>query len=133
MKTLLATLFLAVFATAAFADIQEPPLAWDGPVRKLGRGLSNVLLGVSELPYNVAFVNETMGNNAVPYGVVRGLERTIYRFGQGWYDVVTAPFPTYKGCYSAPYALDIVWGHAGYSEFPPELGFESRYNYSRAY
>ena len=51
----------------------------------------------------------------------------------GVYDVVTHPFPTYKDSYRPPYKLDPPWIHGGYEEFPPELGFETRFNYNRQY
>jgi hypothetical protein len=47
--------------------------------------------------------------------------------------MVTFPFPTVKGSYRPPYRSDIPWIKSGYQEFPPELGFETRYNYVREY
>ena len=134
MKSLLALSLLAAFATSAVADIQAPPMSEQGPGRKFGRGISNIIYGFTELPYNILQINETEGNSAgFSYGVHRGLARSFYRFGKGWYDVVTAPFPTYKSSYRPPYPSNLVWGHNGYTEFPPELGFETRFNYSRTY
>ena len=134
MKKFLPLLFLFVLTGAAFADIHEPPMADQGPINKLGRGLSNVLFGVAEIPYSVCVVNDTQGNSAAAsYGVMRGVQRTVYRFGKGLYDIATSPFPTYRGSYRQPYPTNMVWSRAGYSEFPPELGFETRYPYSRSY
>ena len=47
-----------------------------GPTRKLGRGISNLLFGWSELPHEISRVNEKEGNSAAAgYGVVRGVGR----------------------------------------------------------
>lgn len=77
-------------------------------------------------------VNYLEGNSAAfSYGVVRGLGRTFARLGYGIYDTVLFPIPTYKGTYAPPYRSNVTWINSGYSEFPPELGFESRYPYVR--
>jgi len=49
------------------------------------------------------------------------------------YEVALFPFPTQKGTYYPPYRSDIPWINSGYQEFPPELGFDTRYNYVRDY
>lgn len=132
MKFLLSISLVAAFAAAAIADIQAPPMSDFGPTRKLGRGLSNILFGVTEIPYTMCLINDTEGNSAAfSYGIVKGVHRAAYRFGKGWYDVVTGPVPSYKDSYRPPYRSNLIWGHNGYSEFPPELGFESRYGYVR--
>lgn len=124
---------LALVCTAT-ADIQAPPASDQGPTRKLGRGLSNLAWGVTELPVTIDEVNYAEGNSAAfGYGIVRGLGRTFARMGYGIYEIVTFPFPTVKGKYIPPYRSDVPWINSGYSEFPPELGFETRYNYSRSY
>jgi len=134
MKSLLTLTLFAAFATAAVADIQSPPACFQGPARKFGRGISNVLYGITELPSTFFDVNATEGNSAAfGYGVHLGLCRSFYRFGKGWYDILSAPLPTYGGTYRQPYPSDLVWGHRGYGEFPPELGFETRFDYSRLY
>jgi putative exosortase-associated protein (TIGR04073 family) len=130
---LLAVTF-ALGASVALADIQSPPGSDYGPTRKLGRGISNIAFGSSELLVSMEEVNYTDGNSAMwSYGVVRGVGRTLARLGFGVYETALFPFPTYKGSYRPPYKSDIPWIHCGYSEFPPELGFESRYNYVRDY
>jgi putative exosortase-associated protein (TIGR04073 family) len=134
MKKFLPLLSLFVLSATALADIHEPPMADLGPIYKLGRGVANVIFGVTEIPYSICVINDTKGNSAAAgYGVLLGVQRTAYRFGKGWYDISTAPLPTYRGTYRQPYPSNLVWGRAGYSEFPPELGFESRFNYSRQY
>lgn len=114
------------------ADIQDPPSADWGPTRKLGRGLGNICFGITELPDSMMSVNYFEGNNAAfSYGIVRGVGRSLARLGYGLYDTLLFPVPTYKGTYAPPYRSNVQWIHSGYSEFPPELGFESRYPYVR--
>ncbi|HEY8900578.1 MAG TPA: exosortase system-associated protein, TIGR04073 family [Chthoniobacterales bacterium] len=125
---------LAVGASVALADIQSPPASDYGPTRKLGRGLANIAFGSSELIDSFVSINYSEGNAAAfSYGIVRGTGRSLARLGFGIYEVALFPFPTYKGSYRPPYKSDIPWIHCGYSEFPPELGFETRYNYVRDY
>ena len=134
MKAAASLLAAAALAATALADIQQPPGSDYGPTRKLGRGLSNVLFGPSELLDSMAAVNYEDGNAAAwSYGLVRGIGRSFARLGYGIYDMVTFPFPTVRGSYRPPYRSDIPWIKSGYQEFPPELGFETRYNYVRDY
>lgn len=135
----LSLLFIFVFTfvlgvAVVCADIQAPPASEYGPTRKLGRGLSNILFGYTELPIAMQEVNYTEGNSAAfGYGVVRGVGRSLARLGYGVYEVLLFPIPTNNGRYTPPYKSEIPWLSRGYSEFPPELGFESRYNYVRFY
>jgi len=130
----LLALTLAIGASVAFADIQSPPASDYGPTRKLGRGLANIAFGSSELLVSMTEINDSDGNAAMfSYGIVRGAGRTLARLGFGIYETALFPFPVYKGSYRQPYKSDIPWIHCGYSEFPPELGFETRYNYVRDY
>ena len=70
MKTLLAAALVLGFALPSFADIQDPPSNDYGPTRKLGRGLSNLVFGIAELPATIAKVNAREGNSAAAgYGV----------------------------------------------------------------
>lgn len=123
-----------VGASIALADIQAPPASDYGPTRKLGRGLGNIAFGSTEFITSITSVNYSEGNSAAwSYGVVRGVGRTVARLGFGVYETLLFPFPTSRGTYKPPYRSDIPWIHCGYSEFPPELGFETRYNYVRNY
>ncbi len=122
------------FAAACLADIQDPPSADYGPTRKLGRGLSNMLFGWSEIPVTIATVNGREGNSAAAgYGVVRGTGRAFVRFGAGLYEALLWPIPVYKDTYFPVLRNDIRQVHRGYGEFPPELGNESKYPYVRQY
>ncbi len=122
---------MLVATTAAFADIQDPPINDQGPTRKLGRGLSNIFFGMTEVPNTIAMINNREGNAAAAsYGVVKGFGRWFFRFGAGWYEFLTFPIPTYKGSYRPFYRPNIPWIHGGWEEFPPELGWDSRKNYN---
>ena len=104
-----------------------------GPTRKLGRGLANIAFAGAELIYTPTVMNEREGNStAWLYGTSKGFGRFVYRMGIGLYEVATHPFATYKGSFRPPYKSNVPWVHGGFEEFPPELGFESRYNYSRS-
>ncbi len=134
MKTFcVAALFLGLAATMR-ADIHDPPSNDYGPTRKLGRGVSNLLFGWSELPTTIAKINETEGNSAAAgYGVVRGVGRSIMRIQAGLFEILTFPVPVVRGTYFPILESDTHWIHAGYQEFPPELGNESKYPYTRKY
>lgn len=133
MKRILCSLLLATaFCGTAFADIQDPPMNEFGVTRKLGRGIGNILFGITEIPTVVCETNHYEGNAAAAsYGVVRGVGRAAARFAYGWYEVLLFPFPTERASYRPAYRDVIPWIHSGYQEFPPELGWETRFQYSR--
>ncbi len=127
-----ALLFGAGIPTAT-SDIHDPPGADYGPTRKLARGVSNIFVGFTEIPYNINVGNNAYGNSGRTYGLVKGVGRAFKRLGYGVYEIVTFPFPTYKGSYRIPYRQDPPWINGGMTEFSPEISFETRYNYSRYY
>ena len=132
MKTLLSLFALTFLSASAFADIQDPPMNDQGPTRKLGRARSNITFGITEIPHTISQINEREGNSAAAsYGVVKGFGRFFYRFGAGFYELFTFPFPIVKGSYRPPYKSNVPWIHGGYEEFPPELGFNTKYRYVR--
>ena len=132
MKYSLAVLVLLV--GTAFADIQDPPSNDYGPTRKLGRGLSNLLLAHSEIFVTVTTVNTNEGNSAAAgYGVVRGVGRSAVRRVAGLLEILTFPAPAWRQSYYPLLPSNIPYIHAGHSEFPPELGNESKYPYVRDY
>ena len=134
MKALLCLAAISLLSATALADIQDPPANDHGPTRKLGRGLANVIWGGAELFINPAEINEREGNAAAwTYGPVKGVGRRFFRMGVGMWEIATFPFATNKGTYKPPYRSNTPWIHGGYDEFPPELGFESRYRYTRSY
>ncbi|HVF70509.1 MAG TPA: exosortase system-associated protein, TIGR04073 family [Chthoniobacterales bacterium] len=131
-KLSLAALVLALVTTSTFADIQDPPANEYGPTRKLGRGLSNVLFGISEFPVQIARVNEREGNSAaLGYGLVRGISRSYMRIHAGLFEMFSFPLPVNAGTYYPILPSHIRYIHGGYEEFPPELGNESKYPYVR--
>ncbi len=134
MRRSLVFLLLVAFAATSLADIQDPPAADYGPTRKLGRGVSNIFFGLTEIPVTIGKINSEEGNSAAAsYGVIRGTGRAFARFGVGFYEALLWPIPVYKGSYNPVLRSDIPWIHRGYSEFPPELGNESKYPYVRDY
>ena len=127
-------LALLLLVGTAFADIHDPPSNDYGPTRKLGRGLSNLLLAHSEIFVTVTTVNTNEGNSAAAgYGVVRGVGRSAVRRLAGLLEILTFPAPAWRQSYYPLLPSDIPYIHAGYSEFPPELGNESKYPYVRDY
>jgi len=127
-------LLLMAFAATASADIQQPPASDYGPTRKLGRGLSNILYGASDIIDSMESVNYQEGNSAAwSYGVVRGVGRFFARLGYGIYEVALFPLPTQRGTYYPPYRSPVPWINSGMDEFPPELGWNTKFNYARDY
>lgn len=134
MKLPLCLALFSALSVAAFADIQDPPIHDQGPTRKLGRGIANIAFGVTEITSSACEINEREGNSAAfSYGVIKGTGRFFARLGFGIYEVATFPFPSYRSSYRPPYQSNIPWINGGYEEFPPELGFDSKYRYTRSY
>ena len=134
MKKLILLVLLLGLARFACADIQDPPSNDYGPTRKLGRGISNFFLAPAEITVTIATMNKQEGNSsAAGYGVVRAMGRTAMRHGAGLFEILTWPFPVWRASYYPILPSDIPWIHAGYAEFPPELGYESKYDYVRDY
>ena len=134
MRAWVVAALLIGIAELARADIHDPPSNAYGPTRKLGRGISNLLFGWAEIPHEIAKVNDREGNSAAAgYGVVRGVGRAAMRIGAGIFDIFTFPAPVVRGTYYPVLEDETHWINAGYKEFPPELGNESKYPYVRTY
>jgi putative exosortase-associated protein (TIGR04073 family) len=134
MKSLVVAAVMVALTRSCFADIQDPPANDYGPTRKLGRGLSNFFLAPAEVPVTIAKINKDEGNAAAAgYGVVRGLGRAGTRHIAGFLEILLWPVPAWRQSYYPLLPSDIPRIHAGYSEFPPELGNESKYPYVRDY
>ena len=126
-------------AGTTYADIQAPPASEYTATRKLGRAISNVLFAVEEIPTTMIRWTSAEGDNAgFSVGVVDGVGRTLTRVGYGFDELVTFWAPTYKCTYKPCYQDSCgrsgdkaynVWG--GFSEFPEELGYQSKYDYCR--
>jgi len=134
MKKLVVISLLLGLVGSSLGDIQDPPSNDYGPTRKLGRGLSNFFLAPAEVFVTVTTINTYDGNSAAAgYGVVRGVGRSAARHVAGLLEILTFPFPAWRESYYPMLPPDIPYIHAGYSEFPPELGNESKYPYVRDY
>lgn len=132
-KHIVISLMLGLAGTV-LGDIQDPPANDYGPTRKLGRGLSNFFIAPAEVFVTVTTINTYDGNSAAAgYGVVRGVGRSGARHIAGLIEMLTFPFPIWRDSYYPMLPPDIPYIHAGYSEFPPELGNESKYPYVRDY
>jgi putative exosortase-associated protein (TIGR04073 family) len=134
MKKLVVISLLLGLVGSSLGDIQDPPSNDYGPTRKLGRGLSNFFIAPAEVFVTVTTINTYDGNAAAAgYGVVRGVGRSTTRHVAGLLEILTFPFPAWRESYYPMLPPDIPYIHAGYSEFPPELGNESKYPYVRDY
>jgi putative exosortase-associated protein (TIGR04073 family) len=134
MKKLIVISVMIGLAGTVLGDIQDPPANDYGPTRKLGRGLSNFFIAPAEVFVTVTTINTYDGNSAAAgYGVVRGVGRSGARHIAGLIEMLTFPFPIWRDSYYPMLPPDIPYIHAGYSEFPPELGNESKYPYVRDY
>lgn len=139
MKKLLTfTVAITALTSVVSADIQAPPASTYTASRKLGRGLSNILFGFIEIPEQIVRKTATYGSKGgYGYGAVDGVNRGLKRLGYGFYEVFTFTCPTYRGTFRPPYErcgednrIEMN-PHDGLSEFPPQLGAEGYYNYSR--
>lgn len=132
MKKAFLILVTMAIASSTVADIQAPPGAQYGRVGKLSRGLANLIYGWTEIPSNWERAVTTDGSSHGLYGLMWGTHKTVIRIGWGLYEVVSAPFPTYKGGFKAPYLNKIERDpQNGYSDFPPEIGFDGGTDYNR--
>ena len=92
MKTILAFAAVVSLAIGVFADIQDPPGNDFGPTRKLGRGISNLIIAPTEFFTTVNQINQTEGNSAgAGYGVWKGAGRTAARQVAGLVEILTFP------------------------------------------
>ena len=134
MKKLVIISLLLGLVGSSLGDIQDPPSNDYGPTRKLGRGLSIFFIAPAEVFVTVTTINTYDGNSAAAgYGVVRGVGRSATRHVAGLLEILTFPFPAWRESYYPMLPPDIPYIHAGYAEFPPELGNESKYPYVRDY
>ncbi|MDP2913597.1 MAG: exosortase system-associated protein, TIGR04073 family, partial [Candidatus Omnitrophota bacterium] len=69
----------------------------DDYLKKLGRGICNLVTFPFEIPLQISRVNNSDGPMAaVTYGMLKGVGMTIVRAYVGAYEVVTFPFPVPK-------------------------------------
>lgn len=133
MKKLLLIFLTAGIATMSMADFQAPPGSKYTRIRKLSRALANLVYGVNELPNQWERSTIAGGNSeAASWGTLHATQKIVTRVGYGLYELVTFPFPTYKGGYRQPYHTKEAYNpYRGYQEFPAEVGFTSGLTPSR--
>ena len=136
MKKLLLLLLTAGIAGVGTADIQSPPGYKHGMLRKLSRAVANLAYGSTEIPVQWSRSElEGGASEQVAYGTIYGAGKTVARVGYGLFELVTFPFPAYKGTYRPPYAMGIREAYhpsTGLLEFPPEVGFISGVVHTRS-
>ncbi len=137
-KIIITAIALITTCTGVMADIQSPPGSHYTSTRKLGRAISNILYGFTEIPEQMVRKNNTYASKAGwSYGVVDGTQKAFRRMGYGFYELFTFRCPTHHGTFKPPYEkcgtdnrieMDV---QGGLSEFPPQLGAEGYYNHTR--
>ncbi len=87
MRKLVLLILIAVFlfASGVYADT---------PLKKLGRGVSNIITCPLEILYRIGRANDESGPFAAyTWGVLDGVFRTVTRMIVGGYEVITFPLP----------------------------------------
>ncbi len=135
LKKLLLVVLGLTMAGVVVADIHEPPAQRYDAKRKLARGLANITMGWTEIPYQTAINYHRDGSIAAVWsgGVVDGLYHTGGRLFLGIYEVATFPLPTTKGDFRPPYPSETLYRYKGWEEFPPQFGTPSETIYCRDY
>lgn len=96
---------LAVLGGVFFSD----SLMAGDPIRKFGRGISNIGFGVLEIPICIYDVNREEGGIAAwTYGLFKGIALFIAREGVGVAEIITFPMPL-PGCTDDIY--EEGWGY----------------------
>ena len=86
-----------LLSLGAWADTDEAPKGHNA-LRKLGRGVANILFGIVEVPNQITkATSEHGGAGGVTYGVGKGFVRWFARELTGVYEVVTFPVPFPRG------------------------------------
>lgn len=111
-----AVVLITIVAAMLFAPVSQAGEHRD-PMRKLGRGLSNLLGGVTEIPHTIHEVTQEDGDFAgLTYGTIKGVGRFFTREVVGAVEVLT--FPTGNGPVIEP-------------EFPMEHDASNRWHVRR--
>lgn len=127
-----AALILPCLTHVGHADIQDSIADQEGPFRKLGRGLANVVYGVTEVPMTMIRLNGDEGHiPGATEGFTVGMKRAVVRMAYGLYEVCSFPVANH-GTYRSPFHhRETILPERGYAEYPPELGFFERRSYTR--
>jgi putative exosortase-associated protein (TIGR04073 family) len=95
----------------------------NGPIRKLGRGFSNTIFGVVEIPLRVYQTNIDQGGFAAwSFGLMKGITYFLGRELLGVFEIVTFPAPM-PGCSTEKYKPG--WGYGPIMQPEWILTFES--------
>lgn len=85
-----------IFILLSNIILSSPVYAQD-PLRKLGRGVTNMALCWWELPTHIQSAGKEAGvAAALSYGILKGLGRTVLRMASGIYETVTFLVPIPK-------------------------------------
>jgi putative exosortase-associated protein (TIGR04073 family) len=105
-KRLIIVLFAVFFCLSAFLSV---PAHADDPFRKLGRGVSNILMSWVEVSNGIQVgVRKDNKIAGVTHGIAHGTHRMIVRFLVGWHECFTFPF-TGEEDYEAAYESEFVF------------------------
>lgn len=86
---------------AVAVSVAAPVYCHEGPVKKLGRGVANVVTCECELWNQIDKTNKQAGvGSAMTLGVLKGAFMICARAVVGVYEVATFPFPA-PNCYEA--------------------------------
>jgi len=134
MRRILAAFVLLAFVSVSFADIHEPPKTRYTKARKLGRGVSNIVYGWTEIPMTMHRWGELHTEQVTGIytaGFLQGVQRAGARLKYGFYEVINFQRPLYKDSYCPP-MLDIDYlPIRAYEEFPPQIGYLTTTGYTR--
>lgn len=88
--------FITALILILIAGLAAPAYC-DDALKKLGRGLCNLITFPLEVPAQMTKVNNDEGPMAsLTWGIIKGLAMTVVRLGAGAYETVTFPFPVPK-------------------------------------
>lgn len=123
VATLVGFAFLAAGSVSAEENLNDA--GWlNKPLRKLGRGMTNVAFGALEIPIKIYDVNQADGGlAAISYGTLQGAAFCIVREVVGVIEVVTFPMPL-PDC--PDNSLDMGWGYGVILE--PEFVVDQEHN-----
>ncbi len=87
-KTLLLLIAVVIISNLIIAPCFADPL------RKLGRGLVNIVTGVVEIPKKVILISKNDSlSRGLTWGLVKGTAVGVLRTASGIYETVTFPIP----------------------------------------
>ncbi len=65
---------------------------FESMLNKLGRGMTNIVTGILELPYAIDTELDEGGiYKGIPFGIIKGLVRSAVRVGAGLYEFISFP------------------------------------------